>query len=218
MYDTSPDYLNPWFSIWTQPRNTIQQVVDEDPQRMVLLLVILPTLMQSCTTFIINILHGRQLTILPFFIIGVICSIASIIILYFHSAVTRWTGKWFDGQASSENIRAAIAWSMVPAIFMFSLALLGVALFGLISLSGNQPAGWATNMPSWGETVFMVLQGAAVIWSFALYVGMLSQVQGFSIYKALGNALVSALIVVVFIVGMLLVLSVGFLMTIGFKM
>jgi hypothetical protein len=217
MHDTSPDHLNPWFSIWTQPRNTIQQVVDEDPQRMVLLLIILPTLLQSCTAFIINILRGSSFSLFSLFVMVVIYSIFSIIVLYFNSAVTRWTGTWFGGQASSENIRAAIAWSMVPAIFMFALMLLGVALFGLISLSGNQTAGGATNMPSWGETVFLAFQVVAVIWSFALYVGMLSQVQGFSTWKALGNALVSSLIVVVFVVGMLLVLSVGFLMIIGFK-
>ena len=31
--------LNPWVSIWTKPRATIQQIVDTDPKHLVLVLV-----------------------------------------------------------------------------------------------------------------------------------------------------------------------------------
>ena len=36
-YDTSST-LNPWLSIWTKPRATIQQIIDTNPKRFVLLI------------------------------------------------------------------------------------------------------------------------------------------------------------------------------------
>ena len=35
---TTTAELNPWVSIWTQPRATIQQIVDSDPEQSVLIL------------------------------------------------------------------------------------------------------------------------------------------------------------------------------------
>ncbi len=32
---TPPEPLNPWFSIWVQPRATMRQVLDANPRRMV---------------------------------------------------------------------------------------------------------------------------------------------------------------------------------------
>ena len=218
MHDTSAQHLNPWFSIWMQPRDTIQQIVDEDPKHMVLLLAILPALIKVFITFKINMLHGGRPSFLPLFVSIVAGLITSIIGLYIYGALTRWTGTWFDGEASAVNIRAAIAWSMVPTIFSLSLLLLGIALFGEITLTGDQTAGRTDNTLPLVQIIFLVLRVATAIWSFVIYLKMLSQVQGFSIWKALGNALVSGLILVAFILAiMLLPFMVIFGLT-GFKM
>jgi hypothetical protein len=44
-------------------------------------------------------------------------------------AILRWTGSWFGGQASSEEVRAAIAWSSVPRIWALLLLIPELALF-----------------------------------------------------------------------------------------
>jgi len=38
MNDSSNRILNPWFSVWTKPRATIQQIVDSNSNRFILLL------------------------------------------------------------------------------------------------------------------------------------------------------------------------------------
>ena len=194
MHDTSPQQLNPWFSIWTNPRDTIQQIVDEDPTDMVLLLAILPTLIQWFSYVIISMFNAMPLAIVPLGISLVVGLISSIAFFYLNGAVTRWTGTWFDGEASAVNIRAAIAWSMVPAISILSFMLLGLALFGLIGLTGYQAAGRMDALFSSAQTVLAIIFVATVLWSIIIYLKMLSQVQGFSIWKALGNMLVSGLI------------------------
>nr|MBP9871117.1 hypothetical protein [Nitrosomonas sp.] len=35
MENTTQQMLNPWLSIWTRPRATIQQIVDVNPQRYI---------------------------------------------------------------------------------------------------------------------------------------------------------------------------------------
>lgn len=195
MRDTSPEQLNPWFSVWTQPRDTIQQIVDENYEDMVLLLAVLPVLMQWLYYVGISILSNLPLSSISLAISITAGVVLSIVLLYVNGAVTRWTGLWFDGNASAENIRAAIAWSMVPAIAGLSLMLLGVALSGLTMHTEAQSADWASRMTSFAQTGFALLQCVTMLWSVVIYINMLSQVQGFSIWKALGNALLSFLII-----------------------
>jgi hypothetical protein len=218
MHDTSPQHLNPWFSIWTNPRNTIQQIVNEDPKHMVLLLAISPTLIQWFGFVIISMLNGMPLAIVPLAINLVVGLISSIAFLYLNSAVTRWTGTWFGGEGSAVNIRAAMAWSTVPAIFIFSFMLLGVALFGLLGLTGYETAGVIKNLLDFIKTVLAVLLVATVLWSIIIYLDMLSHVQGFSMWKALGNMLVSGLILGLLTAVVLFALVMVLFGIIGFKM
>ena len=218
MHDTSPQHLNPWFSIWTNPRNTIKQIVDEDPTNMVLLLAISPTLIQWFGFVVISILNGMPLAIVPLAINLVVGLISSIAFFYLNGAVTRWTGTWFDGEASSVNIRAAMAWSTVPAIFIFSFMLLGVALFSLLGLIGYETAGVIDNVLEFIETVLAIIFVATVLWSIIIYLDMLSQVQGFSMWKALGNMLVSTLILGFLAAVVLFALVMVLFGIIGFKM
>lgn len=218
MHDTSPDHLNPWFSIWTQPRDTIQQIVDEDPKHMVLLLAILPTLIQWFCFVGISILNGMPLAIVPLAINLVVGLIFSIVFLYINGAVTRWTGKGLGGQASSVNIRAAMAWSMVPGIWILSFVFLSIDLLSLLDLAGFQLEGWIDIISYFVPIGYAVIGIAAVLWSIIIYLKMLSQVQGFSIWKALRNMLMSGLILAVLATAVYFALVMVLFGIIGFKM
>ena len=218
MHDTSPQHLNPWFSIWTQPRDTIQQIVDEDPTNMVLLLAILPILIQWFGFVSISMLNGVSLSIVPISINLVVGLIFSIVFLYLNGAVTRWTGKGLGGQASSVNIRAAIAWSMVPGIWILSFVLLSIALISLLDLAGFRSAGGMDSLSHFVLIGYAVIVIVAMLWGIIIYLKMLSQVQGFSTWKALRNMLVSGLILAVLATAVYFALVMVLFGIIGFKM
>jgi len=54
---------------------------------------------------------GDELSVPIIFIAALIVgSIGGVISLYIGGAILRWTGSLFGGQATSEEVRAAIAW------------------------------------------------------------------------------------------------------------
>ena len=55
-----PQSLNPWFSIWLQPRATMQQILDTDPARLVLMLAIIAGFFEALDQAVIQDLGDRM--------------------------------------------------------------------------------------------------------------------------------------------------------------
>ena len=99
--------------------------------------------------------------------------------------------KWLKGKGDFQKLRAAYAWSCVPiaatdVIWIFMIALFGAYLFlsPPILLSGQ-------------AIIFMVLSLGKVVfsvWSLVIYINALSEVQQFSILRAIGNIILAAII------------------------
>ena len=192
--------LNPWFSIWLRPRATIQQIVDTNPTRLVLVLVVLaglPSVFEVCS----------KKTSLPtsLFLSFILGPLLGIIILYIGGALLHLTGRWLGGLASPQNIRAALAWSNVPIIWALLLWIPKLSLFWSTSdvsfIDNSDPVG------------FILLEKMIGIWSFVILLKCLGQVQGFSVWRALGNSILAALffLIIVVVVAQLLVLIIFFI-------
>jgi hypothetical protein len=187
--------LNPWISIWTKPRATIQQIVDTNSQRFVVPLI--------CTEGFAAVLdHSRFYWRLGdkydwpiiFARAAIIGTIIALPVLYFVAGITSWTGKWIGGKAPSRNIRAAIAWSGVPKIWALILWIPQLILFGQEVFTTERP-GIQANPFFW----FMFLSFGVIImtisiWEAVVYLKCLAQVQGFSIWKALYNQTLATLV------------------------
>lgn len=196
--------MNPWITMWLKPRQTIRYLRETNPTRNVLLLAALGGIANSLGHAIDeNIGAGLSLlVILP--VVIVLGAIGGIISLYVGSWLLRWTGRWIGGRASTASIRTASAWSQVPLVWM----LLGY--IPLIALTGTDV--FSNEMPVISESVFLsrfvVLFGIVsiitAVWSIVLAVISLSEVQRFSAWKAIGNMLLSGL--VVFAVGLLIMI------------
>lgn len=194
----APDYaLNPWTSVWTQPRATIQQVVETNPERWVLLLAAISGISGVLDRASMQSLGDK--VALPMIIVVAILagSIGGIIYLYAGAGLLRWTGNWIGGTASSPHIRAALAWSNVPLAYGLLVWTAEIAIFGAELFTTETPRMNAN------ESLIVLMIGFAVIeivlgvWAIVLVCKTLGQVQGFSAWKALGNLLLALLIVVV---------------------
>ncbi len=197
--------LNPWLSMWTKPRATIQQIVDTDPERLVLVLAAIAgfsqTLDQNAR------MSGGDALGWPiiFLILAIAGPISGLIGLYIGSVLIRWTGNWMSGNASSQNIRAAMAWSSVPIIWALILWIPGLVLFGQELFTTETPIIDATPSLTFIFVGFGVIELTVGIWVFVVFLKCLGQVQGFSAWKALGNVFLAGLVIIIPIVLVVLV-------------
>jgi len=188
--------LNPWFSMWTRPRATIQQIVAADPQRLVILLSILIGIIQVLDRASSRSL-GDRLPLSAILATALVAGpISGVIGLYLYAWVVHATGRALAGTGSRPNIRAALAWGNVPALW--------ASLSWIPALAVLQIEMFTTETPRIESSLFhlLMLFGVGVaqfvggVWSMFAICKALGQVQGFSAWKALGNVVLAALALV----------------------
>ena len=203
------DPLNPWFSMWTSPRDTIQQIIDsDDPEKMVLLLASVGGISSSLSSSAGNY-AGDQLP-LVWIIVGslIVGPIAGVIGLYISGMLLSWTGKWIGGQASAEYVRTALAWAQIPIIWTLIFWIPEILIFGQELFTTPVENSLSTIAPyGFYALGFFFIKVTASAWAFILLLKALGQVQGFSAWKALWNLMIPGLLFLIPVI--LLVVAVG---------
>ncbi len=195
------NYSSPWISMWLHPRRTICQIVDTDPDRAVLLLAAIAGIgkvLDKASTKS----SGDLISFPSIFLLAVILGpLSGIISLYIGGALLRWTGRWIGGRADARDIRCAIAWSSVLAIWAMLLWIPELLLFGkemFTSKTPNIDASIALTTLLW---IFIILEIVLGLWTFVVFLKCLGEVQGFSAWKALGNCFLMVLVFIVPLLG-----------------
>ncbi|MHC4103575.1 MAG: Yip1 family protein [Planctomycetota bacterium] len=187
--------LNPWFSMWIKPRATIQQIVDTDPERHILLLAGIFGISQMLgRASASNMGDEASLTTLLIVVFFVGPVFVGWIGLYFFGAVLRWTGGWLKGRASPNSIRAAIAWSRVPSIWALVIWIPKLIIFGQESFTSAKPNISTDSGFAIGYIGFWIIETIVLVWGIVIFLKSLAQVQGFSAWKGLATALLAVLI------------------------
>lgn len=201
-----PTALNPWKSIWTKPRTTVQYLVNTNPEYMVLPLAALSGIVQALGNASNRDMSDSINFIALLLIIAFVGPISSVFSLFIGSGLLSLTGKWMGGVGNSRNIRTAIAWSGIPALcllpmWILMIAWLGEALFYPELLHAKDSA-----LSTIGTLCFALLQIVLGVWALVLFFQALGQVQGFSAWRAVGNTLFALTLVVipVFVITMVL--------------
>ncbi|MCA9938385.1 MAG: YIP1 family protein [Anaerolineales bacterium] len=193
--ETAVKSLNPWVSIWTKPRETIRWIVDTDPTRHVILLAALTGIAQSLNRAA-NRNMGDSLTVLALLGIAVfIGPIGGVISIHIMGALLRWSGSLLGGQATSEEVRAAIAWSSVPIIWALLLWIPEYALFRKELFTSATPRIDANPLLALLLLGFALIETIIAIWALVVLMQCVGEVHGFSAWKASGATLILALLV-----------------------
>ncbi len=188
--------LNPWLSIWFKPRSTIQQIIDTNPKYLVFVLMSLSGFSQVLDRASVKNMGDKYDWPMIVLIAAVVGPVVGIFSLYAFGWLVRWTGKWIKGKSSPVNIRAAIAWSSVPTIWVLILWVPEILLFGQELFTAETPAIEASPYLSMSYLGFAVVGFVAGIWAFVIFLKCLGQVQGFSAWKALGNTILALLVII----------------------
>lgn len=173
-----------WYKIWFHPRKTIRELLNYSPVSVasgVLVFITGMAYMRSIS-FGSSIFTGLLLYFCGSFLVGIffVCLITLTLLA---------TGKILGGQANLEAMVTAFLWSNIPLIPVIFLRVFGI-------LSGWGDIGTATNMIQNPETI--VLNGFRIYASIILLIGI-SEIQKFSLFKALLNLLSAFLAMIVFV-------------------
>ncbi len=199
---------NPLLTIWVRPRATLRHILNTDPRRGVLLLAMLQGVGQAFAQAALTDMGDKFSTGQ----IVAICLIAGPFIgltsLYISGALLRWTGSWLGGRGTSEDVRAALAWSYVPSICSLILLIPEYALLGREIFTSETPR--------LGENpaLALVVMGIGIVemilrlWSVVLALKCLGEAHRFSSGKALGTILLGGLVLIVLLFPLFLFLFV----------
>lgn len=184
---------NPWLSIWTSPSKTIREIVSTNPKRGLFILALIVGL--QCVLRNYDFFSkSYNLSYVSLIVLVILSPAIGYLLFYFFSLLFLWTGKLFKGRAPFSHILSAYAWSCLPLVMTLAVLALNLVILGVTLPFVN------------------FVSVVASIWSFILLVNCMKEVQGYSVWKAIGNILLPTILVsAIFglIVGMYFSASVG---------
>jgi Yip1 domain len=178
--------INPWSAMWTSPRSTIRSIVNVNPGYGVFYLAWIYAL-QAYFFYASYWSFGLSFSFFPILLAGlVLAPFLGWVWVYFTGWILHLTGKWLSGQAPMAHLRAAAAWSRLPAaisLAMWLILMIGGRNFVFIhGVSG--PSTLFINF------ILLILS----VWSFVLLILSVQEVQGFSVLRSFLNVCLAGLI------------------------
>lgn len=187
--------LNPWTAIFTRTRAVMRQILDRDPSRGVHLLAIAGGIVETLGSDLRFLAHlGLPLASIVA-VKAITGAMAGLLALYVGSGLLLLTGRWLGGKGSFVEVRAATAWSNVPALWSALLWLPLLGYLGTEALNLNvdalrsDPVGLLLLVPI-GVAGFVLL-----VWRIVIYCKCLGEAHRFSAWHGLGAALIACLLV-----------------------
>jgi hypothetical protein len=204
--------FNPFVSIWTDPRTTIRRIVKRDPTEGVTLLVALFGISNSLDRGSL----GDAADDLPLFVILLVAivlgSLSGLASLWLPSHLMKFVGSWLlEGRASRAELKAAMAWGMVPRISVMILLIPMIMVFGKDFFSDK----FFEVEPTSGQELLLIIHElltvACICWSIIIASMAIAEVQGFrSAWYGFLNIVLAFVVVVgviIAVVGPIIVLS-----------
>ena len=197
----------PWIAIWMSPRETIKKIVSRDPTSQVIMLGALAGGLSLTNFFLAMALspvapaHSQLNAYLPIVTLAspFLGAAIGVLTLYINAFLLDWSGRTLGGAGNAVTVRAAVAWSSVPIICLSAvtlLLLLGTGTWNALGLSMPDPNAAAEAVAA-AKNPFTVTRGIEAIisiWSFILMLNGVAEVHRFSLWRALGAAVLPSVI------------------------
>ncbi len=179
---------NPWLTMWTQPRATMRWILDNEPDRWVHLLMMTGGVIGALTRASWKNAGDEMSLGAVLGVYSVVGVIGGLITLYAGGWLLTQAGQWLGGEGSFGDVRSALAWSQVPAVWGVSLLIINLALFGEQMYTSHAPAIEANQHLA---AVLAVVEIAAAVWGFVIWVKCLGEAMGVSDWLALGSIILA---------------------------
>jgi len=183
-----PKRMNPWLSMWTQPRATMRQILDTNPDRLVHVLMVIGGIVGALTRAASRNAGDEMSLGVLWSVYGVVGAIGGLVTLYIGGGILTWSGSWLGGRGNFQQIRAALAWAQVPVVWALILLVIELAVFGQEMYTSKAPT--IESNPGLVVTL-MLIEVIVAIWGLVILVKCLAEAHGFSDTKALGSIILA---------------------------
>ncbi|HDX9588876.1 TPA: YIP1 family protein [Bacillus pseudomycoides] len=200
--------LNPWFSIWIKPRDTMKEIFISKPKN-VFLLILLGTFVQALDRAASKSIADSISS--PFLLISVVIFssfIGALIYYFLLPALLNWVAKKLGGQGTFEKTRYSIAYSYIP--YVYSLILVWMPsffLFGIENFTSETPKMDSNTTLTILFFIFAIIDFVIGIWTIIISLKCLGEAHQFSAWKALLTTIVSFMIIILPLVIIVILIS-----------
>jgi hypothetical protein len=191
---------SPFVAVWLRPRDTVRSIVNSDPTYLVIPLAAVGGIVQTLDRAMGK--NAGDVISLPILLLMVLIAgpIGGVLGLQIGAALLHFTGKWLGGSATRAEIRAAVAWGGVPALWGGLLWIPIIALAGGAAFTSDMGVDDVNGAALLLSGAMLLVQAGTAIWSIFTGLHALAEVQGFSAWKSVGNGVLAGLVVIVPIV------------------
>jgi hypothetical protein len=189
-----PKLGSPWLTVWTKPRATIRQVIETNPRHMVHLLMVTGGVVEAFTRAAMRNAGDTMSLGEIILVYSLVGAVGGVLTLYVGAWLLRTVGLWLGGHGAPSHVRAALAWSQVPAVWAIGLMVIELALYGDQMFTRDAPG--ITAQPTLAAWL-MVIESVVAVWGFVILVKCLGEVMGLSDRRSLGAVLLAGLLMVV---------------------
>ncbi|ENQ3077406.1 YIP1 family protein [Bacillus cereus] len=200
--------LNPWFSIWIKPRDTMKEIFISKPKN-VFLLILLGTFVQALDRAASKSIADSISS--PFLLISVVIFssfIGALIYYFLLPALLNWVAKKLGGQGTFEKTRYSIAYSYIP--YVYSLILVWMPsffLFGIENFTSETPKMDSSTTLTILFFIFAIIDFVIGIWTIIISLKCLGEAHQFSAWKALLTTIASFMIIILPLVIIVILIS-----------
>lgn len=183
--------------IWTQPRAVLRYIHNNQYDKYVAFLLVLAGISRAFDRASMRDM-GDEMSLIG--VVGTCILMGGLLgwlWYYIYGALVSWTGNWLNGKGDTTSIVRVIAYGMIPAIVALIFLIPQIAIYGneMFKEFGDiTNAGIVANIIFYGSLIIEVILG---ICTMVFCVIGISEVQQFSIGKAVLNFLLPVLVIII---------------------
>ena len=182
--------------IWTQPKRIFKYINDKHYEKYLYILLFLEGVAKSFDRAISKNM-GENNSLFFILLISIIFGgFLGWISYYIFAALLSWTGKWLDGKGGTFSIFRMMAYAMMPSVLSLAFLIPQIIVHGKNAFTSAEydSGNFFVDIFS---SVFSLIGVVLSLFSLVLLVIGLSQVQKFSIGKAILNLLLPIAVILV---------------------
>ncbi len=197
---TNKPQINPWLSVWTKPRATIAEMIRTNPRYGYTALSAMcgfPILLQWAQMFSLGLYWKATLVVI---VALLLCIPVGMLAITIGSGLLYWTGKWIGGVGEYPAVRAAVSWANLPNLVTNAIWLLFIGFMGSCAFAPDLGTEAEAVIPvsiAWLFLIGGTVQLGMTVWSIVIFLVGLSEVQKFSVWKAVLNIIIPFFLLVI---------------------
>jgi hypothetical protein len=183
------------FKIWTHPKQTLDYILKNCPGKNLTILFILAGISRAIDRAVSHHNGDKMSTVAVLTVAILGGGLLGWISYFFYAWLLSVTGKWIKGNATSENFRTILAWASIPLIASLLLLIPELMLVGGdIFRSEMAEISFPVSIVL---MIFWYIEISLAIWGLIILVEGISLVQNFKTGKAILNAVLPVLLIMI---------------------